>query len=127
MGMVSRHPKTIILTHQDDLPQILGHHPDLTHESATGEAPLQICEALFRQRTVKIWDSSPTHAGHGKITTACILNDGILNSGQKVKCKTMESDFPIIAPACLAVLKGGGHSPKEGPKEREPKKGDHIH
>ncbi len=33
VGMVSRHPRTIILTHQDDLPQTFGHHPDLTHES----------------------------------------------------------------------------------------------
>ena len=31
--MVSRHPKAIILTYQDDLPQMLGRHPDLTHES----------------------------------------------------------------------------------------------
>ena len=33
MGMLTRRPRTIILTHQDDLTQMLGRHPDLMHES----------------------------------------------------------------------------------------------
>ena len=34
--MFTRRPRTIILTHQDDLTQMLGRHPDLMHESGTG-------------------------------------------------------------------------------------------
>ena len=41
--MVSRHPTTIILTNQDDLPRMLGHHPDLTHEC--------LQKVLLRQHT----------------------------------------------------------------------------
>ena len=35
--MFTRRPRTIILTHQDDLTQMLGRHPDLMHESGTGK------------------------------------------------------------------------------------------
>jgi hypothetical protein len=37
MGMFTRRPRTIILTHQDDLTQMLGRHPDFMHESGTGK------------------------------------------------------------------------------------------
>ena len=37
--MVSRRPRTTILTHQDGLPQMLGRHRDLMHESVRWGGP----------------------------------------------------------------------------------------
>jgi len=47
MGMFTRRPRTIILTHQDDLTQMLGRHPDLMHESGTGKVLVR-AEALIK-------------------------------------------------------------------------------
>jgi len=45
--MLTRRPRTIILTHQDDLTQMLGRHPDLMHESGTGKVLVR-AEALIK-------------------------------------------------------------------------------
>ena len=51
--MFTRRPRTIILTHQDDLTQMLGRHPDLMHESGTGRVLVR-AEALDEERDRKI-------------------------------------------------------------------------
>ena len=51
--MVSQHPMTITLTHQDDLPDMFGHHPDLMHKAEglemVGLAHLKTSWLLSRQ------------------------------------------------------------------------------
>ena len=72
MGMLSWRPRTIILTHQDDLTQMLGRHPDLMHESGTGRV-LNRSTMFMRQGLFGYFDPDLSKMPTGRIMDSVLL------------------------------------------------------